>query len=87
MKNLSILDYRNLADSVQRLDPGRWTRHQGPPPEPEPEEPEAEIQGMADTIRNEDTYMGNPDLHALPDAMMIMLWALTTSPSIEVVYE
>jgi hypothetical protein len=90
IKNLTMLDYRILADSVLRLDPGPWTTHQGPPPEPEPEEPEepeTEIQRMAEIIRNEDTYMNDPDLHSLPDALMITLWALKTSSNVEVVYE
>jgi hypothetical protein len=87
MKNLTIVDYRTLADSVLRLDPGPWTTHQGPPPEPEPEDPETEIQRMAEIIRNEGTYMNDPDLHSLPDALMITLWALKTSSNVEVVYE
>jgi hypothetical protein len=87
MKNLTVLDYRIFADSVEQLDPGPWTTHQGLAPEPEPEDPEAEIQGMAEIIRNEDTYMNDSNLHSLPDALMITLWALSTSPNSEVVYE
>jgi hypothetical protein len=79
MENLTILDYRNLADSVERFDPGPWTTHQGPPPEPEPEDPAVRTREMAAVIRNEESYRNNPALHLLPDDIMITFWGLTTS--------
>lgn len=87
MKNLTMLDYRVLADCVKRFDPGPWTTHQGPPPEPEREHPEDEIRGMADIIRNEDTYKNDADLCLLPDNLMILVWAIKTAPNIEVIDE
>jgi len=87
MKNLTVLDYRVLADCVERFDPGPWTTHQGPPPEPEPEDPEDQIRGMAAVIRNEDTYKNDPDLSLLPDNLMILAWAISTSPNIEIIDE
>jgi hypothetical protein len=87
MKNLNVLDYRILADSVQRFDPGPWTTHQGPPREPELEEPRDQIRGMADVIRNEETYQTDTDLHSLPDELMIMAWAMKTASNLEIIYE
>jgi len=86
-KNPTILDYRRLADAVERFDPGPWTTHFNPFPTPPPEEPEAQISGMADIIRNEDSYKNDVDLHGLPDSVMILLWAFKTSPGIEVFTE
>jgi hypothetical protein len=40
--------------------------------------------GMAEIIRNEDTYKANEGLHALPDELMMLQWALQTSPNVEV---
>ncbi|OAL02489.1 hypothetical protein IQ06DRAFT_375287 [Phaeosphaeriaceae sp. SRC1lsM3a] len=87
MENITILNYRNLEQSVQRFDPGPWTTHQGPPPEPEPETAEDQIRGMAEVIRNEDSYKNDNSLHCLPDEAMILLWAFKTSPNIEVIDE
>lgn len=87
MKNLSVLDYRNLADAVQRFDPGPWTTHFDQFPNPEPEDPKAQIEGMAAVIRNEASYKSDTELHNLPDEVMIMLWAFKVSPGVEVVKE
>ncbi|KAH7386932.1 hypothetical protein DE146DRAFT_635705 [Phaeosphaeria sp. MPI-PUGE-AT-0046c] len=87
MENLTILDYRKFAESVELFDPGPWTTHQGPPPEPDPETAEEQIQGMAEVIRNEDSYKNDASLHSLPDEAMIMLWAFKTSPNVQLVDE
>ncbi|KAF1850832.1 uncharacterized protein K460DRAFT_423380 [Cucurbitaria berberidis CBS 394.84] len=87
MKNITILDYRNLSDAVQRFDPGPWTTHFNPAPAPEPEDPETQMKGMAEFIRNEDSYKNDPDLHALPDDIMILLWAFKTSPGVDLIKE
>ncbi len=81
----TILDIRNFADAVARFDPGPWTTHFDPFPLPEPEDPEVQIKGMADIIRNEVSYKNDPQLHTLPDDMMVMLWALKTAPGIKVI--
>jgi hypothetical protein len=88
MQNLTILDYRTLTDAVERFDPGPWTTHFVPPePEPQLEDAETQIRGMADIIRNEDSYRHDPGLHNLPDHFMMILWALKTSDSVQVVNE
>ena len=85
MANLTMLDYRNLADAVEHFDPGPWTTHEAPAAEPEPEDPAEEMLGMAEVIRNEQTYKDDEMLHDLPDDLMILAWALSTSPNVEVV--
>ncbi|KAH7345875.1 hypothetical protein BKA66DRAFT_576870 [Pyrenochaeta sp. MPI-SDFR-AT-0127] len=87
MKNLTELDYRSLADAVERFDPGPWTTHFNLFPRTEPEEPAAQIEGMAAVIRDEASYKSDPELHVLPDEVMIMLWAFKVSPNVEVVEE
>jgi hypothetical protein len=86
-ENLTTLDYRALADSVARFDPGPWTTHQGPPLKPGPEDQLEQIRGIAEVIRNESSYEEDAQLHCLPDEAMIMLWAFKTSPDVEIVCE
>jgi hypothetical protein len=86
-QNLTLLDYRALAESVTRFDPGPWTTHQGPPFQPGPEDQMEQIRGIAEVIRNESSYGEDAQLHALPDEAMIMLWAFKASPDVEVVCE
>ncbi|KAF2031443.1 hypothetical protein EK21DRAFT_88151 [Setomelanomma holmii] len=83
-QNLTMLDYRNLADNAERFDPGPWTTHKSPAIS-EPQDADAAISGMASEIRNEDTYKSDPELHTLSDDHMIMLWAFKTSPDIEII--
>jgi len=40
---------------------------------------------MAEVIRNEASYKDDPELHVLPDDLMIMLWAFKTAPGVEVI--
>lgn len=82
---MTVLDYRRLADAVERFDPGPWTTHFNPFPTPPPEESDTQISGMADVIRNEDSYKDDVELHGLPDSAMIVLWAFKTSPAVEVI--
>jgi hypothetical protein len=84
MTNLTVLDHRKLAESVEYFDPGPWTTHYVSPAESEPEDPAIVTKGMADIIRNEDTYKADESLHALPDELMMLQWALQTSPNVEV---
>ncbi|CAA9958152.1 hypothetical protein PTMSG1_01724 [Pyrenophora teres f. maculata] len=77
--NLTMLDYRVLADAVERFDPGPWKTHFDQFPAREPEDAATQIRGMAEIIRNEDSYKNNVELHRLPDDLMIMLWAFTVS--------
>ncbi|KAH7074563.1 hypothetical protein BKA63DRAFT_470885 [Paraphoma chrysanthemicola] len=81
--NLSVLDYRKFSELTERFDPGPWTTHEVPAVSPS-EDSEIAILGMADVIRNELSYKGDTELHPLPDAAMIMLWAFKTSPNIEI---
>jgi hypothetical protein len=87
VESLTILDYRRLADAVHRFDPGPYTTHYAAAPDPEPESIEAQISGMADIIRNEESYKNDAELSALPDAAMIFFWALKSSPNIEFLSE
>jgi hypothetical protein len=84
MANLTVLDYRNLAENVEYFDPGPWTTHYVSPTESEPEDSAIVTKGMAEIIRNEDTYKANESLRALPDELMMLQWALQTSPNVEV---
>ncbi|EUC33919.1 hypothetical protein COCCADRAFT_94777 [Bipolaris zeicola 26-R-13] len=84
-EHLTMLDYRVLADIVEQFDPGPWTTHFNPYREPEPEDPRVQIAGMAEVIRNEDSYKNDPELHDLPDDLMIILWAFKTSDCVEVI--
>lgn len=86
MQNLTVLDYRTLADAVEHFDPGPWTTH-FVPPEPEPEDAATQMRGMAAVIRNEDSYKQDPELHGLPDDLMMMLWAFKTSENVQVINE
>jgi hypothetical protein len=83
LNTLTILDYRNLADAVHRFDPGPHTTHYAGAPDPEPEDLGTQILGMADVIRNEESYKNDANLFGLPDAAMIFFWALKSSPNIE----
>ncbi|CAO2649645.1 Nn.00g070300.m01.CDS01 [Neocucurbitaria sp. VM-36] len=85
MDRLTALDYRNLAEAVERFDPGPWTTHFNQFREAAPEDPEEQIRGMAEVIRNEDSYKNDTQLHGLSDDTMIMLWALKTSAGAEVI--
>ena len=87
MQNLTMLDYRMLAEAVEEFDPGPWTTHFDLHPEPEVEDAETQIRGMAEVIRNEDSYKTDKELHNLPDEFMIMLWALKTSDKVRVIEE
>jgi hypothetical protein len=87
MKNLTMLDYRNLAEATWRFDPGPWTEHQGLPQDPELESVEDQIHGLAEVIRNEDSYKNDPSLHLLPDDMMVLLWGFKMSPNVKLVDE
>ena len=78
----NVINLHAFADATKRFDPGLWTTHFGPLPPADPEDPKAQIKGMADVIRNEESYQNDPELHVLPDDMMIMLWALKTSPGV-----
>ncbi|RYN46784.1 hypothetical protein AA0118_g12401 [Alternaria tenuissima] len=87
MQNLTVLDYRMLAEAVEKFDPGPWTTHFDLHPEPEVEDAETQIRGMAEVIRNEDSYKTDKELHNLPDEFMIMLWAFKTSNKVRVINE
>ncbi|KAF2823895.1 hypothetical protein CC86DRAFT_61590 [Ophiobolus disseminans] len=85
LPKLTMLDYRNFADSVERFDPGPWTTHEPPQLQKEPEDPLLEIQGIAEFIRDQDTYKDDAALYALPNDLLILQWAFQTSPDVEMV--
>ncbi|KAL1793727.1 hypothetical protein ACET3X_008709 [Alternaria dauci] len=74
MQNLTILDYRTLTEAVEMFDPGPRKFHFDLHPEPEPEDGPTMIRGMAEVIRNEDSYKNDEELHSLPDGLMILVW-------------
>jgi hypothetical protein len=86
--DLTVLDYRNLTESVMRFDPGPSSTHCNPsgpePEEREPEDPALDFKGMADIIKNEDSYKDDEALHALPDDLMMLQWAFKTSENVEI---
>ncbi|KZM27098.1 hypothetical protein ST47_g1758 [Ascochyta rabiei] len=79
---LSVLEYRELAASVQRFDPGPWTTHVGPPIEVELDDPHTQVQVMAEIIRNLNTNAENPILQTQNDQLMSLFWALSSSGSV-----
>ncbi|EUC44112.1 hypothetical protein COCMIDRAFT_99009 [Bipolaris oryzae ATCC 44560] len=83
-EHLTMIDYRVLADIVEQFDPGPWTTHFNLNREREPEDPLVQIAGLAEVIRNEDSYKNDPELHGLPDVHMIILWAFKTLDGVEV---
>ncbi|KAH9872765.1 hypothetical protein J1614_005159 [Plenodomus biglobosus] len=85
--NLTMLDHRRIADAVEHFDPGPWTTHFDPYPTPPPEDPETQIHGMADVIRNEDTFKDDEELQGLPDSVMVLLWAFKSMPDVHIVTE
>ncbi|CAN9382878.1 unnamed protein product [Alternaria alternata] len=87
MQNLTMLDYRILTEAVNKFDPGPWTTHFETHPEPEVEDAETQIRGIAEVIRNEDSYKMDKELHNLSDEFMIMLWAFKTSDKVRVIDE
>ncbi|KAF2868444.1 hypothetical protein BDV95DRAFT_579861 [Massariosphaeria phaeospora] len=80
----NALQLRQIAEAVHRFDPEQWRTHHPPiPPSPDLESPSTKIAGMAEIVRNEDSYKNDPDLHGLSDGPMLMLWAMKTSPNIK----
>jgi hypothetical protein len=85
-RNLTSLDYRKFFELTEQFDPGPRATHQTPL-EAAPDDPEIAILGMADVIRNEYSYKRDPELHSLPDATMILLWAFKATPTMELIRE
>lgn len=85
--NLATADYEKLAEAVKHFDPKPWTTHVGPPIEPEPLDLATQTKNMAQTIRILDSYKENPELHALPDGLMIFMWALQANPDVEILQD
>ncbi|KAL6164466.1 hypothetical protein ACJQWK_09199 [Exserohilum turcicum] len=83
--DLTVLEYRNLADACQRFDPGPWTTHFDHFPEADPGDASTQIAGIADIIRNENSYKNDAELHKLPDDLMIVLWAFKTSGNVHAI--
>jgi hypothetical protein len=83
-KELTILDYRQLTEAVERFDPGPWTTHVGLSEKAEPDDPISQVQGMAEVIRNLDTTAEDPELRTLDDQFTVLLWAFKTSGSVQV---
>lgn len=76
-----------LTDAVEQFDPGPWTVHFDQFPEAEPEDMSVQIAGMAEIIRNEDSYKNDIKLHGLRDDHLVIIWALKMSEGIDVIDE
>lgn len=76
MGKLNIHQERAIAEAVERADPEKWRTHRGPPPEPELEDHATKVKGLADIVRNEESYKTDPDLQGLPDDALVILWGL-----------
>jgi hypothetical protein len=64
----------------EKFDPEPWREHHvRPPPLPETETAREKIPGLADIVRREDSYKNDPDLHGLPDEVLVLVWALKNS--------
>jgi hypothetical protein len=73
----TVIDLRTLSDAVAYFDPTpAKTTHFDQFPTPPPESAQAQIEGMAEVIRNEQSYKDNPELAGLPDELMVFMWAM-----------
>lgn len=88
MAKPNFLQLRGMAALVEQFDPEPWRTHLGAPPTPPPEDHETKVAGMAEILRNEDSYKDDQDLQGLSDEALLFLWAFKTSDKIdcEIVY-
>jgi hypothetical protein len=87
LQHLTTSDYHDLVDAVTRFDPQPWTTHAGPPKQPERVDPATRTKEMAQTIRLLESYENDTQLHALPDGVLMFMWALTVTPGVEIVQD
>ena len=80
---LTTSELRELADHVNRFDPGPRTAHTGPPRE-SVEDPKTQVQNMAEIIRGLDASAGDPELHVFDDQLTIFLWAVKSSGKVQI---
>ncbi|KAF2676757.1 hypothetical protein K458DRAFT_396648 [Lentithecium fluviatile CBS 122367] len=70
----------HIAEQVERFDPEQWREHWNPPSTPPETETMAEkIDGMAEILRNDESYQNDPELQGLPDSALLFFWALKNS--------
>jgi hypothetical protein len=75
--NPTVIDLRTLCDAVAHFDPTpAKTTHFNQFPTPPLEDAQTQIEGMAEMIRNEQSYKDNPELAGLPDGVMVFMWAM-----------
>jgi hypothetical protein len=87
IKPLPNPNYEELVDAVTRFDPQPWTTHYGPPEQPEGLNLTKRTKEMAQTIRSLDSFTDNMELHALPDEVLMFMWALKVTPGVEIVQD
>jgi hypothetical protein len=87
IKPLPNPNYEELVDAVTRFDPQPWTTHYGPPEQPEGLNLTKRTKEMAQTIRSLDSFTDDMELHALPDEVLMFMWALKVTPGVEIVQD
>jgi hypothetical protein len=79
-KKLNVYQEREIADAVTLFDPEKWRMHQNPAPPPPLEATATVYKGLAEIVRNEESYKHDPDLHGLEDDALVILWSLKSLP-------
>lgn len=86
-----------MADAVEKFDPKPsctdpedlqyvLSSYWDPPQTPEAETFGEKLGGMAAWVKKEESFQKDPDLHKIPDAPMLFLWAMKQSPNARVVW-
>ncbi|KAF2715216.1 hypothetical protein K504DRAFT_22305 [Pleomassaria siparia CBS 279.74] len=76
MGKLNLFQERAIADAVERFDPENWRTHVGPCLPPPLEDHATKIKGMAELLRNEESYKDDKFLHGLSDDNLVLIWSL-----------
>ncbi|KAF2115081.1 hypothetical protein BDV96DRAFT_646930 [Lophiotrema nucula] len=82
---LNVLELEDIAKAVECFDPEQWREHHNHPPSPPPEDPEVIWKGMADIVRNQDSYKNDTELNDLDlsDEEVVLLFVLRTTEGIQ----
>jgi hypothetical protein len=87
IKPLPNPNYEELVDAVTRFDPQPWTTHYGPLKQPDGLDLTNRTKEMAQTIRSLGSFTEDMELHALPDEVLMFMWALKVTPEVEIVQD
>jgi hypothetical protein len=80
---INNLELQQIAEAVEYFDPERLREHQVPSQTQELEDYTTKVEGMAEVIRNEDSYKNDVELHKLSDDALLVCWAFRTSSKIQ----